>query len=374
MDTNKQKMFYMMHVNWDWIKQRPHFIAENLKQHFNILVFYPKSYLNKKQLQKNKKPNFVKSFKTLPLQRFRENRLYSFINNLFITIQLKNIISKSDYIWITAPNYYHFVRKYLKPTQIVIYDCMDDFLEFPTIKLNKKLLNIYKLNEQELLKRSNFVFTSSEYLKSKLENRYSNIENLNIVGINNAISSTFFEQNKILKEISYPVKNGKIDLMYIGTISHWFDFELILQSLEEFNQIRYILIGPTERSIPVHDRIIHLGTQNHEDLNSYMQNADALIMPFVVNNLIKSVNPVKLYEYIFTGKPIITCNYTEIRQFDQFVFNYNTNYEYFELVNRLLNNDLIQKDIDLCHEFLKNNQWKNRVAKIIELVKKINTI
>jgi hypothetical protein len=96
-----------------------------------------------------------------------------------------------------------------------------------------------------------------------------------------------------------------------------------------------------------------------------MQNADALIMPFVVNDLIKSVNPVKLYEYIYSGKPVITCSYNEINQFDDFVFRYNNGTEYLNLLKMMINNELIQKDISYCQEFARKNTWGNRTKTIM---------
>ena len=39
-----KKILYLMHVPWGWIKQRPHFIAENLSKYYKVNVFYKKAY------------------------------------------------------------------------------------------------------------------------------------------------------------------------------------------------------------------------------------------------------------------------------------------------------------------------------------------
>ena len=359
-------MVYLMHVNWFWIKQRPHFLAEKLRSYFNITVLSPESFRENKQLIITKKPSFVKFYKILPLQRFKKSIIHQRLDNAIIICQIRKYVKKSKYIWITSPLDYLIVRKCINQSQLVVYDCMDDFLEFPSIKSCSKLTSNYFVAEQELLVRANAVFASSKYLKEKLQARYKGISQIFV--INNAISSTFFIQNNTRSEVTYPENYGFTDLIYIGTISYWLDFDLLLESLVHFNKIRYILIGPSERNIPIHDRIIYLGLRKHKELLAYMKKANALIMPFIVNDLIKSVNPVKLYEYISSGRPIITCSYEEIEQFNGFGYKYNNNSEYFVLLDRLIKNELKQKEDKICRDFLESNNWENRADLISKML------
>lgn len=361
---HKKRMLYLMHINWFWIKQRPQFLAENLSHLLNLKVIFTESIISKRYFFTAKKPSFVKSVKLLPFER------YSFIRNLnkkVIKIQLRNQIRGSELIWFTSPSYYDLIKEYIKPTQTVIYDCMDDILEFPHIKKDYKLLNEYFEKEYNLILRSNIIFVSSQYLLQKIKSR--NDISFNPILLNNAITSAFFTENEDVCNLNindFPPKNGFIDLLYIGTISEWFDFELILKSLKYFKNIRYILIGPSGIPIPKHDRIIYLGCKKHIELISCMKRADLLVMPFLVNDLVRSVNPVKLYEYVFSGKPIITCSYSEIDQFDDFVFRYNNETEYFQLLRKLIKGELIQKDLVNCKKFVMQNTWEKRVELIMD--------
>lgn len=52
-----KKVLYLMHIDWNWIKQRPHFIAEKLKDKgYDIRVLYPLSR-KRKNLTKNEDTN-----------------------------------------------------------------------------------------------------------------------------------------------------------------------------------------------------------------------------------------------------------------------------------------------------------------------------
>lgn len=365
---DKPKMMYIMHVSWFWIKQRPHFIAEHLVDHFKITVFSSESVLRNKQLIRSKKTPYLKFLISFPLQRFKDFKFYKTFSDFFIAEQLKRYVNNNEYLWFTSPLHFIILKKHIKPSHIVIYDCMDDFLEFPSIKKSQKSVSEYLVAEQKLLQRSNFVFATSHFLKNKLINRYE--PKVSIWIINNAISNSFFKTIKVNLENPFPKIKGIIDLVYIGTISHWFNFDLIIESLNHFMKIRYILIGPKEMEIPNHERLIYIAPVKHDELTSYMKNSDALIMPFIVTDLIKSVNPVKLYEYIYSGKPIITCSYSEIDQFDDFVHRYSNKGEYLQLIEKLINSELKQKEFDLCQKFALKNTWKKRVEDIIEVIGK----
>lgn len=52
------------------------------------------------------------------------------------------------------------------------------------------------------------------------------------------------------------------------------------------------------------------------------RNMDCLIMPFILNDIISDVDPVKLYEYISMGKNIISVKYREVKRFEKFVYFY----------------------------------------------------
>lgn len=365
----KEKLLYIMHVPWGWIKQRPHFLAESFNEYFDITVLYPETFRHNKKLLKNENHAFIEPFKTLPFQRFQNIYLYKVISDHFINRQINLHIKNSKYIWITQPFFFNVIKKNICSSQIVIFDCMDDFMEFSPIKKNSKLSRSYFMAENDLINRADFIFASSKYLKEKLQFRYH--LNKEIYVINNALSNVLLSSKNIQVKINYPEKNGFVDFLYIGTISQWFNFKLVIKSLKHFKNIRFILIGPTETAIPKHKCIIYLGTKMHYELNSYMSKADALVMPFYVNDLIKSVNPVKLYEYIYSGKPIITCNYDEIDQFDKYVYRYDTEEEFINLIQKLLENKLAVKLRKDRISFLLKNTWQERTKEILEILQPI---
>ena len=106
------------------------------------------------------------------------------------------------------------------------------------------------------------------------------------------------------------------------------------KNIRKINDIEYHFIGPCElKNKLTEDRIKFHGVINRRSYN-YVKHLDCFIMPFKLNKLVKSVDPVKLYEYINYNKPIISVYYEELEYFSKFIhFYYNTK----DLINFLKN-------------------------------------
>ena len=95
-----------MHVNWGWAKQRPHFIAENLNNYYDVTVINPKSFIYNNLTTNNLHIN-IKDFYYIPYERFTLIRKLNYI--LFIVQFWKKILN-SDIIWITFPAFYSKIK------------------------------------------------------------------------------------------------------------------------------------------------------------------------------------------------------------------------------------------------------------------------
>ena len=355
----KQKILYFSHVQWDWIKQRPQFIAEELNKKYNVTVVCRKGYSTNDT--KNDTNIIIKSFFRLPFERFG---IISKINLLIARFQAKKIINKYDIIWLTYPDQYKYVKG-LCNSKTIIYDCMDDMLEFITDPLKKEKL---RLIESKLIKTASINFCSSEYLKNKLCKRYGDNE---IFVINNAIKDDIAEKRLPLTENLASLFNAHKDkkiITYIGTISEWIDTELIVKIVERHNDVIVFLFGPLRMELQKHKRIIYCGSVNHDVILSIMESSDLLIMPFILNELILSVNPVKLYEYIYSGTPCLAPRYGESEPFMPFVSLYNNHDECMELINKYLGGQINVLDKSACVEYAMNNTWKHRVETMFSIM------
>ena len=349
-----------MHVEWNWIKQRPHFIAEYLQKNgCEVDVYHRNGY--SKQLVNNETTINIKPIPRLRGLRFSIIRI---LNTLFYYVFLKLIIktNKYDYIYITHPSLYSSAIK-----GKVIYDCMDDHTSFTIPQFER---NDITQKERKLLIKANIVLFSSDYLASTIIKRYDT-EPRNYIVINNAIELPNISiNNHFIKSDS-----NKLTLTYIGTVSDWFDFNLLEEIKEKYTKknIEYDIYGPVD-NISKKSGFNFFGPIEHKKIFEVMEKSDILIMPFIVNKLIESVNPVKLYEYIYSGKPIICVKYGETEKFEKYVNLYEQrNVESFiEQIDLIMENGLKGKtSLNECFDFVNENTWENRTKQILNFIKAV---
>jgi len=358
MDYRMKKMLYIMGESWYWIKQRPHFFAEYLSKDFHIDLVFEKRYTNRVE---NVVPSNIRCHELFKLPK-THNPIIRNINNSFIKRSLKKIVRAVKYDVILINNYKHYdlIKNYLASDDYVVYDCMDDFLEFKGSKRSEAVQKEIFNQEKSLYSRSNLVVFSSEYLKNQLNKRYYSKDNSLV--INNAVELNFDEKNISLPEsLSSLFKQGMKNICYIGTVSDWFDFNLILKSLDMFKNINFILIGPSDTDIPVHERLLQHPQIPHSKVFGAMRKADLLVMPFKVDELVRSVNPVKAYEYIYSCTPSILVRYEETEKFKDYLYLYNNEQEFFEYINKLIEGKLPSLiSEDEADAFANKNTWEKR--------------
>jgi len=110
---------------------------------------------------------------------------------------------------------------------------------------------------------------------------------------------------------------------YYGALASWFDYNLLHAVAQRRPDWRFLLIGPD------YDRSIHgqsimsqpnvrwLGPRPYPSLPQYLKMMDVTMIPFVINDITLATSPLKLYEYLAAGKPVITTPMPECQAHPQ---------------------------------------------------------
>lgn len=353
-----------MNVDWNWAKQRPHFLAEGLSATNEVLVLYPYSWRRSKLVANPRNKVNLLPFFWLPFGgRLRWiKKLNSLLSKILFSIIIAR--NKFDIIWVSSPDIFASLPSNIKPR--VIYDCMDDVVEF---KANSKYAQEILTTEMTLIKKSKHIFCSSLRLKNKVLERGAHEEQCSIIF--NAL-----DQNSFIPEGDSIRIDKKINYFYIGyfgTISEWFDFELVHKAAMEIPEIIFYLVGPVENVknlLPNHDRIIFTGPMDHRNLQQFSSQLDLLVMPFHITNLVLSVDPVKLYEYIFFDRPVLSVFYPGLERFEKFIDFYE-GYDQFILMVKQLSSSGVAKNKFSENDrevFLRCNSWENRLVSISSIL------
>lgn len=378
------KILYISLVDWFWIKQRPHHFSEILSNN-NQVTYLCREYWKKnnnvickhtvdeKNLSKNDfniNENLnIKRKKLLPKEMKFDivKKINDFTMRKYVLSLDK--INNFDTIVVTHPSQYLYLDKRILDTKKIVYDCMDNHCE-----ANVNFRELYLKWEKGLVSHCHSIVVSSKDLKYKLKERYD-IDDEKITVINNGVEKKRFfemEENK-QQSIDFFKNNGKKRIGYIGTVSEWFDYELIRNVALKISEMDFYIIGPRESQKCVNtfkdmSNINIIDAQPYELVPSIINNLDIAIMPFVKSDFINSVNPVKIYEYAALGKPIIATRYVETEKFKDVVYLYDSEQEFVNHIHSSLQEDKHKKVNRV--QFALDNTWEKRVEDFQAFIEK----
>jgi glycosyltransferase involved in cell wall biosynthesis len=181
---------------------------------------------------------------------------------------------------------------------------------------------------------------------------------------------TYKTKSKIPEEIRNKIKN-KIVIGYFGAFASWFDYNLISE-LSQILPDKYILLllgwdydGTLKESkIHMNKNIIIAGPIDYDELPSYAKHFDYSILPFKINEVTKSTSPIKLFEYMSLGKPIITTPLPECKKYQSVLLASSAEEFLQHVIHKEYPSDYYSK---MRLEAI-NNSWESKADQIERLV------
>jgi len=108
-----------------------------------------------------------------------------------------------------------------------------------------------------------------------------------------------------------------------GTLAEWIDFPLLAALADGFPGVTFALIGPVEvppATLPQRPNLRWIGPQPYPTLPAWLARFTVCLLPFRVDGFTRAINPVKLYEYLATGKPVVSTPLPEVLAFGDLVY------------------------------------------------------
>jgi GT2 family glycosyltransferase/glycosyltransferase involved in cell wall biosynthesis/ribosomal protein S10 len=118
-------------------------------------------------------------------------------------------------------------------------------------------------------------------------------------------------------------RRARPTLGYFGAIAHWFDVELVALCARAHPDWGVVLIGSTTGAdvggLTKLPNIHLLGELPYDELPSHLHGFDVCMIPFHIIPLTEHTNPVKVYEYLSAGKPVVATAMPEVRLMEPYV-------------------------------------------------------
>jgi len=181
----------------------------------------------------------------------------------------------------------------------VLYDCMDLLAGFSTVR------RAMVAQEEELLAQADVVVTCSSILEQHALRRRKDV-----LVIRNGCDYEHFAN------ASAPPAHVRPVVGYYGAIADWFDSALVAGLAIRRPDWDFVLVGSTYNAdIAQLVRLPNVslpGEEAYEALPDWLAGFDVTIIPFKRTRLTDASNPVKMYEILAGGKPIVSVPLPEV--------------------------------------------------------------
>ena len=334
----------------------------------SIFIFAMHPVLLKKlgRLRKENKSSYLCTIFTLsPFDRY--SKLIQKINRTIILLQLKPFLKKLNFentiLWLFSPHAGKFVGQFNE--KLVCYHCTDEYSAFPIYSTLKK--------KKDVLKQADLVFTTARTLYER-KKKY----NLNTYLMPNPANIDHFSRVLTKKlEIPADIKEIKKPVVgYVGAIDEYkLDFELIDYIAKSHPEWSIVMIGgmgicdtTAYKTVPKRENIHYLGQKAFDMLPNYIKHFDVCIIPYSINGYTETVFPLKFFEYMATGKPIVTTNLPALEEYKDIVGYAKDKKQFMEYIEKALK----EEDQEIINERLKiakANSWDARVEEMIKIIK-----
>lgn len=311
------QLVYLSLTKWNTYEERPHHFVRWFHERTGGRVLwvnpYPSRLPNIKDLRnlnrralvshiQNNPPTWltVLNLNSLPIEPLPMSGV---INNIFWTPAIKkirNFIEKEKtLIAVGKPSIFANHVLASNPDCSTLFDIMDSYPDFYSGLARDSV----KKQEEKLVKHVDKVSVSSSNLL-----RYWEKYRDDITLVHNGIKPISLTKD-CWKGKFPPAVFG-----YVGSISSWFDWELVRQLAICFPNDPISLIGPMYSKpnfkLPQNIRIMPAVSQ--QDALVAMRSFKVGIIPFRLNRLTENVDPVKYYEYTFSGIPTLSTGFGEM--------------------------------------------------------------
>lgn len=110
-----------------------------------------------------------------------------------------------------------------------------------------------------------------------------------------------------------------------------------------------------------------MGTQPYATLPAWAKSFDAAIIPYRLNRQVANANPLKLREYLATGKPVVSVRNPEIEKFSGLISIADDHASFLAALDDTLANDTADATARRMAA-VAGQTWDARVASILDTV------
>ncbi|NLE25504.1 MAG: glycosyltransferase family 1 protein [Clostridiaceae bacterium] len=255
-------------------------------------------------------------------------------------------MGKRIILWVSWSKLHIFLDAY--SPDFIVYDYLDDF-------------DAWRPYLKPMIEKSNIVITTSKILMKQMADEYP--QKPSIMVPNGCDIKRFRLKKNIEKPPEFIDHEGPV-ITYSGAWASWVDIKLVKRIAETFKHALVCIIGGEFGiKVPTHlHNLKYMGLKTYYQLPLYLYNSTVCIIPFLINSITVATNPIKMYEYLASGKPVVSTNLPETQNVPS-VFIAEDHEEFLENIRLILEGKVGFSD-DETYAWLEEHTWERRFQRI----------
>ncbi len=250
-----------------------------------------------------------------------------------------------------------------------IYDITDDWTKFSG---NQTQLELVQKQDQKLCVEARQVIVCSDQL---FDDKRNLVKSNRLHLIPNGVHVEHYQTVMDHSTSQHPITDNwkKPVFGYTGTIhGDRVDVELVSRIANANSQATIAMVGPNlleaedRRTLSKYSNIVFTDAKPYAELPDIMRAFDVCIVPHVVTEFTESLNPIKLWEYLAAGKPIVSTNVAGFRDFPELI-NVSDSYDGF-----LMNLDgAMKEDLSVAsarQAVAHQHSWDKRIDQVVQIL------
>ncbi|MDI7276181.1 MAG: glycosyltransferase [Anaerolineae bacterium] len=249
----------------------------------------------------------------------------------------------------------------------LVYDCVDAFGQYPGMGRFAQGM------EDDLLRRADVALVTSESLlarASRLASRVHLVPNGVDAGLLRRATLPETEIPADLANLPRPIVG------FVGALAEWVDLEAIRVLAERRPSWSIVLIGPWERRsglamLARYSNLSLLGYRPKESLPGYLKGFDVCICPFRPGELASAADPLKVYEYLAAGKPVVVSGLPAMRRLAGLLYIAEEPGTYVEQVEKALG-EHDEERVRQRLAFAEGRSWDRLFARVLAVAEELS--
>ena len=243
-----------------------------------------------------------------------------------------------------------------------VYYCIDDYSALPDVDKPQ-----IQAMDHHLTEKANQVFVSAQTLFDAKKQT-----NPNLVYSPHGVDVEHFGRaaSEDLPIAEPARKLGHPVIGFFGLIEGWIDLELLHFLAKSRPSWTFLLLGRVAVDVSALQKlgnVVFPGPQPYGDLPSWAKAFDVAIYPGGQNEFVRNANPLKIREYLATGKPVVSVPSREVERFRGVVRIANTQEEFLHEIDDALANDTPEAR-EARLKMVSTMSWDARVEEVMARV------